>query len=273
MIQKNGAQTTLNMKSVFFILLISFIFQENAWSIIKGQKAEIGQFPAALYLEDCTGTRIGPRHILTAAHCVYSKSRFEMNKEFLDNQKLDIFYGVDPESAEKFSYNISTTHVHPTYKEDLSDQNTFDLAIVVLEAEIDQRVLIAYFGSEIPKSEQAITLAGYGQTRFGQYERNMLDGNFPVNNLTEKVSKLHYGQAVIEDKSESFLQLSALDNDSAMLGRGDSGGAAYDPTDSSNLTIIGVNSAANIASEVSFIARIDSGTKSRIDLWIESLIK
>jgi secreted trypsin-like serine protease len=65
---------------VRYIILVFFIIsalsckqRRSAMSssfVVGGDEATEGQFAASVHIPNCSATRIGPKHLLTAAHCV-----------------------------------------------------------------------------------------------------------------------------------------------------------------------------------------------------------
>lgn len=60
-----------NFSVILGLVLASLAFAGPS-DIINGQRAEPGQFPFIVGIRGCTAAKVGPRHFLTAAHCMYS---------------------------------------------------------------------------------------------------------------------------------------------------------------------------------------------------------
>lgn len=139
-------------------------------NIIAGQPAFGGQFPSSVYFETgCTGTKIAPRMVLTAAHCVTdaatSSPRWKTGESIQIRRELE----RAPVSA-----TVAAVHVHPRWVAACED--TFcasatttakldapDIAIVELSNAIDAMPSTPV-GEVAPASTDALMLVGYGCT-------------------------------------------------------------------------------------------------------------
>lgn len=139
-------------------------------SLIGGRLARAGELDATLRLRDafCTGTKVGPRHILTAAHCVSS---------FAPGSSLEVTnakgFGSFGSQASGFrAYTIAQVEVEPAWRAacppgrcgglSVGVRNRMaDVALVVTTADI-AGVPVAPIDLSPVADGEAVTIAGYG---------------------------------------------------------------------------------------------------------------
>jgi len=68
-----------------------------------------------LIRKGCTATRVGPRHILTAAHCVMNTKTKEIESTYSRGQFLSITQSVDDINADWSTISVGRVWVHPSY--------------------------------------------------------------------------------------------------------------------------------------------------------------
>lgn len=78
--------------------------------LIGGSEAHFAQFPGVLALPGCTGTIVGKRHIITAAHCVAH------NPAYAVGQTLNVTGSMELSEAVWFDIKIADVTMHPEFK-------------------------------------------------------------------------------------------------------------------------------------------------------------
>lgn len=125
--------------------------------LVGGHVAVESEYPATVSIGGCTATKVGPRHFLTAAHCV-DESLQQLN--------------VTPDNnAQNFrSLTVSAVHRHPEYTNCTAcagdgSMNDFgfkpDAALVVVQ-ELSADIPEAVIDATPVAVGDAITLTGYG---------------------------------------------------------------------------------------------------------------
>ena len=126
----------------------------------KGYDAE---YPWAAHIEiikaggptHCTGSIIGPQHVLPAAHCIEPGV-----------QKYTAIVGAkDSTSANAKRYKVKTAFVHPKYNAKII---TFDVAVLTLEEPIhsNNRIMPICLDSVGAESGEIAVVAGWGNVLF-----------------------------------------------------------------------------------------------------------
>ena len=77
----------------------------------------------------CTATLIGPKHAITAAHCVYDQE----NNSFYDNLKF-VPGRLDSSTKPFGEFNIQKSYIHKKYADDKND--LYDYAVIELESNV-----------------------------------------------------------------------------------------------------------------------------------------
>ncbi len=120
--------------------------------------------------ELCTGTLIGPRMVLTAAHCIHS----------VENN-IQVLFGNDLSNGTALAIHAMAIKIHPQYAKNKNRfDNRFDIALVKLEDDPPDY----YRPMSLPSKDMTISkeettfLVGYGKTQFAANDSKLLRMTF-----------------------------------------------------------------------------------------------
>jgi hypothetical protein len=156
-------------------------------------------------LASCSGTIIGPRAVLTAAHCV-------------DDEGIGI---VQVFLGSGQPINAESRRLHPNYR---TNESSFDVAVVLLRDDIG-RPAIPVLTSRDPRAGESVVLAGWGRDLFNVG------------------STLRAGTTTISAVRNAVIETQFSSSTSAVCS-GDSGGALL-VNEGGTWTIAGVTSATS----------------------------
>ena len=108
-------------------------------------------------LQFCTGTIIGPQHVLTAVHCINHNVK-----------KMSVTVGAsDFESPEAKRYKVKKAVAHPNYLHK-HHRRMFDVAVLTLEEPIhfNNRIMPICLDSVGAESGEIAVVAGWGNVLF-----------------------------------------------------------------------------------------------------------
>jgi hypothetical protein len=138
-----------------------------------GTPAVPGQFPATVYIPDCTASKVGATFFLTAAHCVVDAPAMTIEPGFAAGAELAIYTGVNlGEERARHLLTVRRTSIHPSYAArlcasdgegvDKQDFNqVFDLALIEVLEPTDA-IAVATLDHSFQQAGSAIVVGGYG---------------------------------------------------------------------------------------------------------------
>jgi hypothetical protein len=166
----------------------------------------------------CTGTLVGPRHVVTAAHCIAAD----------DGARVRFGLRVSPATP----FVAGTAHVHPGFCPGCSDVlggfATHDLAVIVL----DEPVVMPQYGA-LPRPGAAdslfpsgdVTLVGYGVSAFVKLKGEK--GRQPVSTFERLTADARVKKMQEKAVADTHLRLVSKKDGAACFG--DSGGPNFVP--------------------------------------------
>lgn len=142
--------------------------------LVGGTSADKSAFPAAVFLGNCTGTRVGTRWILTSAHCVIDEELKLVEPEYSNGAKIELTYGANIKLGPKVKLDVKAVYVHPTYitevvkagKTEMTSEQRDRLADVALvefdEGSLPVELATATISDRSFSTGGRIVIAGYG---------------------------------------------------------------------------------------------------------------
>ena len=266
--------------------------RESGDALIGGKAASADQFPSTVFLKGgCTAAKVGPRLVLTAAHCALDTATVS------PKWKPGDVLGVSRTPADGFDdHVIVAVHVHPDW---IAECNRVYCAsadaaakvdapdVALIELETDVGVPIAVIDPSFLPVGVSVLEVGFGCTQ----GVSMPDARRAKTLLWSRTQTsavnhvLHDGSPVAEtdlaNLSANYAMTDGPGRSKASSGLcpGDSGGPLYRAR-GGRLSIVGVNSNYTFAPEDSdakglpvtnWHTRLDNGSSHHVAIWLKGL--
>ena len=262
-----------------------------------GEQAVEGQFPSALYFKECSATKIGARHILTAAHCVADYDSGDLRASMQPDSILNVYHGVELSSADAYSLTIDKVLLTPGLAKvlveakhlPLRDREIFikknkdkfaDVAVIVVNtqgtgyAEFKQWTSAAVSFDAVD-AKTALVATGYGCEHVISDDHGViLSGK---DNLDQPDGRLKFADFQISgmDGNEFWFLESNRYSPQVGLCYGDSGSGLYlaDSLDSSQQKLAGIGVATNGLMQRHYFTRFDRKSDENVGACINSALR
>jgi len=262
-------------------------------AIIGGQPATVDRFPATLYLEaGCTATKVGPKLLLTAAHCVLDPATVSPTYERGGS------VGLSRDPAKGFEpHGVAAVHVHPdwlkacdeTYcgaSETTARVDAPDVAVLELADELANVPAAPVDPSPLAAGDR-VTILGFGCKAgvLAPDSRPAASPEFAETRVVAATAAIHPGSPLtsadlgVVDGNYALTPGPGLSPGNAGLCPGDSGGPLYRDT-GEGLAVVGVN--ANYTFEpqdqdakglpvTNWHTRLDAKSRHGVAAWLRSV--
>jgi len=266
---------------------------ESNDALIGGRAARAGQFPATVTLKgECTATKVGPKLLLTAAHCVLDPATVSIR--YPAGSHLSVAH--DP-SKGYADVEVAAVHVHPAWTKACEDAycaassvtarlDAPDVAVIELATDL-AGVPSASIDTEALATGDRVTLLGFGCTAgvLVPDARESLTLKYAETRLVAAERAVHDGSAVLAADVPQVAGIYSLTSGPgaakarAGLCPGDSGAALYKKRDG-QLVVVGVSSNYTLGPEANdkvglpitnWHTRLDAASKHGVGGWLKSV--
>lgn len=262
-------------------------------ALVGGKAASATQFPATVYLKSgCTATKVAPKRLLTAAHCVLDPATVSIR--FPKGSRIEVAH--DPAKGYA-DVEVAAVDVHPTWLKACEDAycaassvtarlDAADVAVIELATDLDDVPVASVAAAPLAAGER-VTVLGFGCTAgvLVPDARDAVSLKYAETRLVPAERAVHDGSAVLAGDVAQVAGIYSLTagpgaaRARAGLCPGDSGGPLYAKRDGA-LVVVGVNSNYTLGPEAqddvglpitNWHTRLDDASRHGVSAWLRSV--
>ncbi len=262
-------------------------------ALIGGKAASATQFPATVYLKSgCTATKVAPKRLLTAAHCVLDPATVSLR--FPKGSRISIAREPSKGYAD---LEVAAVDVHPAWLKACEDAycaassvtarlDAADVAVIELATDLAD-VPVATVASAPLTAGERVTVLGFGCTAgvLVPDTRDALTLRYAETRLVPADRAVHDGSAVLAADVPQVAGIYSLTagpgaaRSKVGLCPGDSGGALYAKRDGV-LVVVGVNANYTLGPEAkdsvglpitNWHTRLDDASRHGVGAWLKAV--
>jgi hypothetical protein len=232
-------------------------------ALVGGHVAEESEYPTTVFIGNCTGTKVGPLHFLTAAHCVNASN-------------TSLFVTTDNNAQSGVTLPVLSVNIHPEYAQCTACNGNDDFGMrpdvaLLIVSELTPDIPIADIDPSPVAVGDEVTLTGYGcENGVGQPSgpARLKVGDTHSVDPSEVTDGVNTPAAYVTTLGP------ALDPASPGLCPGDSGGPLY--RTGTNL-VVGVNALVSYGGPTgtpygNWHTRLDTASRYDVYSWLTGLI-
>ena len=254
--------------------------------IIGGVETPLSSYPSTVQIGRCSGVKVGPTLVLTAAHCLVDLSTMEPK-----------FGPGKPIRLGATSRAVAAVHLHPAYAKVCADTmcsipsvaqkaDAPDVALLELAREIEA-VPSASIDATSLTPGQTVMLVGYGciDGVHVPETRVVVPLMTAPSTILEPSAAVHEGSALTAADAPVYSGNYLLTGGPAATGPGlcpgDSGGPVYGRRNG-NLVVVGINANYTLRPDAAdrvgvpvtnWHTRVDAASRNGVHAWIETFVR
>jgi secreted trypsin-like serine protease len=262
-------------------------------ALIGGRAASATQFPATVYLKgECTATKVAPKRLLTAAHCVLDPATVAIR--YPVGTRISVAHDPSKGYAE---VEVAAVHVHPAWLKACEDAycaasavtarlDAADVAVIDLASDLAD-VPVASIDTTPLAAGDRVTVLGFGCTVgvLVPDARTAVSLKYAETRVVPADRAVHAGSAVLSSDVPQVAGIYTLTSGPgaakarAGLCPGDSGGPLYKKRDG-KLVVVGVSSNYTLGPEANdqvglpitnWHTKLDETSRHGVASWLRGL--